>query len=133
MQHGDDECHKFADGGVALLALPQGDEDDDGERGGGDEFAERRACRRCLRDFFTEPDNGAVDGVKAVCGLFLSAEELDDAVSLMNFGNNVVHRAYAFLRVGNDMFQAVAVVTRQHGQQGEHEDDDEAELPVEVK
>ena len=133
MQHRDDECHKFADGGVAVLALPQGDEDDDGEGDRGNQFAERGMCRRCLRDFFAEADDGAVDRVEPVCRLRLPVEQLDDAVSLMGFGNHVVHRAYAFLRVGNDVFQTVAVVAREQGEQGEHQDDDEAELPVEVK
>lgn len=53
-------------------------------------------CAAVACVIFAEADDGAVDRVEPVCRLRLPVEQLDDAVSLMGFGNHVVHRAYAF-------------------------------------
>ena len=113
LQHGNDKRHKFADGGIALLTLPKGDKDDDSQSKRRNQFAERRTRRTGLCDFFTETDNGVIDFGKAFGRFLLTAEELDHAVSLVDFVNDVIERTDTLLRTGNDIFQTVAVIAGQ--------------------
>ena len=110
LQHGNDKCHKFADGGIALLTLPKGNKDDDSQSKRRNQFAERRTCGASLRDFFTETDDGVIDFGKTFGRFLLTAKEFDHAVSLVDFVNDVVQRADTLLRAGNNVFQTVAVI-----------------------
>ena len=113
LQHSNDKCHEFADGGIALLTLPKGDKDDDSQSKRRNQFAERRTRRAGLCDFFTKTDNGVIDFGKAFGRFLLTTEEFDHSVSLVDFVNDVVQRADTLLRTGNNVFQTVAVIAGQ--------------------
>ena len=86
-----------------------------------------------MGDFFTQADDGVVDGGEAFGRLTLAAEQFDDAMPLMYLVDDVVHGADTKLRTGDDAFQAVAVVARQQRQQRKHQGDNQAELPVQIE
>ena len=123
MQHGNDKRHKFANGGYAVLALPQGNKNHHGKGERGDEFAKRRTRGGGLGDFFAQSHNGVIHIGKTAGGLLLPAKQFDHLMPLVHFVDHVIQRADGKLRAGNDAFEAIAVIARQQRKHGEHQGD----------
>ena len=86
-----------------------------------------------MGDFFTETDDGVIDSGEAFGSLTLAAEEFDYTMSLMDFVDDIVHGTDTELRSRNNVFQTITVIAGQQRQQREHQGDDQAELPVQIK
>ena len=65
--------------------------------------------------------------------MLFRSEEFDYTMSLMDFVDDIVHGTDTELRSCNNVFQTITVITGQQRQQREHQGNNQAKLPVQIK